>query len=361
VIAHDFCETYGGAERVPAALAPAFPSAELWTILGRSEVARRMGFEGRFHSLLPERPALLRSYRTLTPVLPALVARSKLPECDLLITSSYAFAHGFRTRNRAPQLCYCHSPLRFAWSMTPDYAAAVPGGRAGGLALRTLAAALRVSDRRAARRVTHYVANSRYVAQQLERNYGRKAQVIWPPVDTDLFRPAAGGGAGDYFLFSGRLIEPYKRPSLAIEAFRGLPQRLVVAGDGPAGEGLRRRAPANVEFTGHLDDRDLVPLMQGATAVIFPSRDDFGLVPVEAMACGTPVIAFAGGGALETVVAGVTGELFAEQTTESLRAAVQNFDPGAYDKEKIRAHAERWNPARFRREILAAAARTVGR
>ena len=320
-----------------------------------------MGFEGRFHSLLPERPALLRNYRKLTPVLPALVSRSRLPECDLLITSSYAFAHGFRTQNGAPQLCYCHSPLRFAWSMTPDYAAAVPGGRAGALALRALAAGLRVPDRRAARRVTRYVANSRYVAQQLEQNYGRQAQVIWPPVDTNHFRPSPSGGVGDYFLFSGRLIEPYKRPSLAIEAFRGLPNRLVIAGDGPAKEMLRRRAPVNVSFTGHLDDRNLVSLMQGAAAVIFPSRDDFGLVPVEAMACGTPVIAFAGGGALETVVAGVTGELFAEQTAESLRAAVQEFDPSRYDKLKIREHAERWNPDRFRGEMLAAAARTVGR
>lgn len=320
-----------------------------------------MGFEGRFHSLLPERPALLRNYRKLTPVLPALVSRSRLPECDLLITSSYAFAHGFRTQNGAPQLCYCHSPLRFAWSMTQDYAAAVSGGRAGALALRALAAGLRVPDRRAARRVTRYVASSRYVAQQLEQNYGRQAQVIWPPVDTNYFRPSPSGGVGDYFLFSGRLIEPYKRPSLAIEAFRGLPDRLVIAGDGPAKEMLRRRAPANVEFTGHLDDADLVSLMQGAAAIIFPSRDDFGLVPVEAMACGTPVIAFAGGGALETVVAGLTGELFTEQTAKSLRAAVQGFDPSRYDKVKIRAHAERWNPARFRGEMLAAAARTVGR
>jgi glycosyltransferase involved in cell wall biosynthesis len=359
VVAHDFCETYGGAERVPAALASLFPNAELWTILGRAEVGRRMGFEGRFRTLLPERPALMRSYRALAPLYPALIASQRLPECDLLITSSYAFVHGLKSVNRAPQLCYCHSPLRFAWSMTEDYAANAPGRKIGALAVRGLATGLRKADRRAAQQVTRYVANSQYVAKQIEANYRRSARVVWPPVDTDLFRPSPGSEQGDYFLFVGRLIEPYKRPSLVIDAFGDLPHRLVVAGDGPEMSSLRRRATPNVEFTGHLADAELIPLMQDAAAVVFPSHDDFGLVPVEAMACGTPVIAFAGGGALETVIPGVTGSLFGSQTSDALKQAITAFDSGAFDRKTIRAHAERWNPNRFREEILAEAASTL--
>jgi len=216
-----------------------------------------------------------------------------------------------------------------------------------------------MANRRVSRRVTRYVANSQYVAKQIETNYGRPADVIWPPVDTDRFRPSASGEKDDYFLFIGRLVEPYKRPSLAVEAFRSLPYRLVVAGDGPAMSSLRRIATPNIEFTGHLGDAELIPLLQRAAAVIFPSRDDFGLVPVEAMACGTPVIAYAGGGALETVVPDVTGIHFETQSPSSLRMAIESFDPSSFDGPVIRAHAERWNPTRFKDEMLTAAELTL--
>lgn len=354
VIAHDFTEAYGGAERILAELARAFPAAPVYSILGRREVAARIGVAERFRSLLPEREPLLRHYRLLAPAYPPFVASRRLPEADVLLTSSFAFAHGFRTRNGAPQVCYCYSPLRFAWSMTDEYGSRRPGGRASTAALRALAAAMRVLDARAARRVTRYVAESRFVAEQIARFYRRPAEVIWPPVDTELFRPSADGGHDGYYLFCGRLVEPYKRPTLAVEAFRALPFELRIAGDGPALGELRRIAPSNVTFLGQLDDAELVAQMQRCTAVVFPSRDDFGLIPVEAMACGRPVIAYADGGALETVVPGRTGELFGEQTAEALRAAVSGFDPDAYDGGEIRAHAERWRPERFRDAIVAA-------
>ena len=361
VIAHDFAETYGGAERIAAHIAGLFPDAPFWAILGRREVAARMGVADRFHSILPERPRLLRGYRALAPIYPALVAARRLQEADLLITSSYAFAHGFQTENRAPQLCYCYSPLRFAWSMTDEYAGRLPGGKLGAGALRGLAGMMRGFDRRAASRVTSYVAESHYVANQLESHYGRRVGVIWPPVDCRRFRPPDEPGHDDFFLFSGRLIEPYKRPGLAIEAFRGLQHKLVVAGDGPAFKDLKNVAGPNVEFVGHLEDEDLVALMQRCAALVFPSQDDFGLVPVEVMACGRPVVAYAAGGALETVVAGKTGEFFPRQEVGSLRSAIVNFDPAAYDSGEIRAHAERWRVERFEAELRAAALATVRR
>ena len=353
VITHDFAETYGGAERVTEEIARAFPDAPVYAVAGRPSVARRMGVGDRFQTLLAPRRRLLDDYRWLAPAFPALVDRVRLPEADVLVSSSYAFAHRLRTRNDAPQLCYCHSPLRFAWSMTDNYRQELLGkGRMGGAAFELFAAAMRRSDRRASTRVDRYLTQSPFVRDQIRKFYGRDADVFGAPIACDRFRP--GGTPGDYFLLCSRLVEPYKRVGLTLEAFRRLDQRLIVAGDGPAYAELRAAAPPNVEFTGHLEDDALVPLMQRCLAAVFPSRDDFGLIPLEVMACGRPVIAYAGGGALHTVVAGVTGEFFAEQTVDALVEAVASFDPAAYDGAAIRAHAEDWDASRFRERITAA-------
>src|SRR3954447_18759779 len=359
VIAHDFTEVYGGAERLAAAIAAALPGAPFWSILGKQAVAERMQVADRSRAILPERELLLRHFRLLTPLFPALVRARPLPAADVLVTSSYAFANGFRTRNSAPQVCFCHSPLRFAWSMTEAYEDRWASGPVRRRAFRALSAWMRAADRRAARGVTTYVAGSRYVADQIKRFYGRDAELVNPPVDTELFRPNGHGDHDDYFLICGRLIEPYKRFGIAIDAFRNLPHRLLVAGDGPAYPELAARAGPNVEFLGRLDDDDLVPVMQRAAATLFPSTDDFGLIPVESMACGRPVIAFAAGGALETVRAGATGEFFDRPTPEAIRAAVHGFEPDSYDPAAIRAHAENWALPRFQAQIREIVERTA--
>ena len=308
VIAHDFAETYGGAERILEIAAAACPEAHVWVIAGRRAVAERMGIGDRFHALLPENELLLRHYRTLVPIYPAIVTLRRLPAVDVLLTFSYAFAHGFRTENDSPQVCYCHSPLRFAWTMTDEYAESYRHVLPARV-FRGFAAAMRVADRRVAGRADRYVANSQRVADQVRQAYRREAEVLNPPVDCALFRPSVEPGHDGFYLFCGRLIEPYKQPGIVIDAFRALPgRRLVVAGDGPAYRDLKERAGPNVAFAGHLDDEHLVPLMQRCAATIFPSEDDFGMIPLETMACGRPILAFAGGGALETVVAGRTGE-----------------------------------------------------
>ncbi len=359
VIAHDFAETYGGAERILATAAASFPDAPVWAIAGRRTVARRMGVVDRFHTLLPDSEVLLRHYRALAPIYPALVTLRRLPDADVLLTFSYAFAHGFRTENDAPQVCYCHSPLRFAWSMTDEYAGQIGRGSVRARIIGGMAGAMRAVDRRAADRVDCYVANSQYVAAQIERAYGRDAAVINPPVDCRVFRPSVAPGHDGYYLFCGRLVEPYKQPGIVIDTFRGLPDRLLVAGDGPAYRNLKERAGSNIEFVGHLDDEDLVQLMQRCAATIFPSADDFGMIPLETMACGRPVLAFAGGGALETVVGGMTGEFFRAQTSECLRNAVEEFDPNAYDPTAIRRHAERWHVDRFQEALFQLVADTA--
>ena len=353
VIGHDFMETYGGAERIVAEMAQVFPDAPVIAITGRPEVAQRMGVADRFISLLPPHPTLLRNYRLLAPLMPAIVDRFRLPEADVLLTSSYAFAQRMRTANFAPQVCYCYNPLRFAWSMKDDYRSAWAPNRLAGYAFELFAYAMRKSDLHASRRVAHHVTLSAYAARQVRECYKRDAEIIPPPVDTTLFRPSESG-AQDYYLFCGRLIEPYKRPTAVVEAFRHLPHRLVVAGDGPELSRLRSIATPNVEFVGLLRDAELVRAMQGSLATIFPSQDDFGLIPVEVAACGRPVIAYAGGGALETVRRGVTGEFITEQTAEAVLEAVRRFDPTAYDPAAIRSHAVRWSRDRFRRAIRAA-------
>jgi glycosyltransferase involved in cell wall biosynthesis len=283
-----------------------------------------------------------------------------LSEADVLVTSSWAFAHRFQTANHAPQACYCHSPLRFAWSMTDTYRDRWTRGPLSRAAFRAFVAAMRRSDRRASRRVDKYLTQSPFVAEQINRFYGRPAKVIGAPVDCETFKPAAADPE-DYFLFAGRLVEPHKRAAVTVEAFRGLPHRLLVAGDGPDRARQQASAPENVEFLGHLEDRDLADVMRRCRAVIFPSPDPFGLVPLEAMACGRPVLAYAESGAKYTVVPGRTGALFGHDDPETIARAVREFDPDSYDPQTIRAHALQWDRTAFRERLVAEVGRVAAR
>jgi glycosyltransferase involved in cell wall biosynthesis len=351
VIAHDFMETYGGAERVTQELAALFPEAPVYAILGRREVAERMGVADRFHSLLPPREPLLQHYRALAPCFPRYLEGRRLPEADILLTSSYAFAHGLRTTNDALQVCYLHSPLRFAWTMEDSYARQWAPGRVRGAAFGALAAHMRKRDLAAAARVSAFLTQSSFVADQIRRFYDREAAVVGAPVDCARFVPSSAPPK-DYHLLCARLVEPYKKITQVIDAFARLPhRRLVIAGDGPELPRLRARAGTNVEFRGHVEDGELVDLMQHCRAAIFPSQDDFGLVPVEVMACGRPVLAWAAGGALHTVKTGVTGAHFADDTPGALAASIEAFEPERYDPRAIRTHALQWDRRAFGRSV----------
>ena len=358
-VAHDFLLAFGGAERVLSEIADTFPEAGIWAFAVADEVADEVADRERVHALLPDSILLANHHRALTPLYPALARACRIPDADVLITSSYAFAHRLRTRNRAPQICFCHSPLRFAWTATDEYEARWAHRVVTRLAFRSIAAAMRWSDRRAGRKVDTYLACSRFVRDQLRRFYGIEAQLVTAPVNVERFRPADDPQDG-YFLLCGRLIEPYKRPTAVIEAFRMLPdRRLIVAGDGPEIKTLKERAPANVTFLGHVNDQVLVPLMQRCAAAIFPSRDDFGLVPLEVNACGRPVLALAGGGALETVDDGRSGALFDYATSGVIADAVRQFDPDQFDSAAVRAHAAGWDRRRFRSQLIEVVERAV--
>jgi glycosyltransferase involved in cell wall biosynthesis len=354
IVTHDFYETFGGAERVTAEIARAFPDAPVYAILGRRSVAERMGIADRVVTLLPERDGLLRRYRQMAPAYPPLVRSFRLPEADIVVASSYAYAHAFQTVNRAPVVCYCHGPFRHLWTQRSAYARDLPGGLAGRLAFSGYAAAARAADRAAARSVHTYLTQSPFTAETIARCYRRAAQVVPPPIDCERFCPSDRPHTG-YFLFAGRLVEAYKRPSLVVDAFARMPDlRLLVAGDGPAMGALRRRAPRNVEFLGRLDDGALVAAMQDCAAAVFPSVDDFGLIPLEVNACGRPVLALRAGGARHTVAHGISGEFIEEQSVEAVVRAVRAFDPDRYGPETVRAHALARDGRSFRERLRAA-------
>lgn len=359
-VVHDFYEAFGGAERVTAEIAAAFPDAEIYAILGRRSVAERMGVADRIHTMLPEKSRLLEHYRMLAPMYPGLVRRTRLPAADVVVSSSYAYALAARTTNDAPHLCYCHSPIRHLWSSPGTYTHHFRGGRLTHLAFTGYTAAGRAADRRAASRVRAFLTPSPHSAELIARSYGRQAEVLAPPINCELFRPTLAPPRG-YFLFAGRLVDTYKRASVVIDAFSRMPERrLVVAGDGPDRAWLEARAGENVEFVGALGDDALVEVMQGCEAAVFPSCDDFGLIPLEVNACGRPVIALRAGGALHTVAEGVSGTYFEAATVEDVVAAVSDHDRVRYDPIAIRRHALRWSASDFRDRIRNAAVQIAG-
>jgi glycosyltransferase involved in cell wall biosynthesis len=360
VIAHDFYETFGGAERVTAEIAATFPDAPVYAILGRRSVAARMGIEDRVFPLLPERSRLLQRYRWLAPAYPKLVSTARLPAADVIFSSSYAYAHGFQTENCAPKICYHHGPFRHLWQQDA-YIESLPGGAAGRQAFAVYAAGARTADRRAAASISSFLTQSPFTAEMIEHAYHQRADIVPPPVDTDLFLPS-GSPSNGYFLFVGRLVEAYKRPSIVVEAFARMPDlKLLIAGDGPARAQLQSQATENVHFLGNLNDHELVEAMQGCEAIVFPSADDFGLVPLEANACGRPVIALRAGGALHTVRPGISGEFMDEQTADGIVRAVRSFDRSKFNPEAMRNHALQWSAGSFRARIRAAVEQVAAR
>ena len=247
-------------------------------------------------------------------------------------------------------VCYCLTPTRFLWQYDLYRQREQIGGAASS-ALRPLLAQLRKWDLAAAQRVDHFIAISSEVQKRIRTIYGRESDIIFPPVDVDYFTPDPAQRVGDYYLVVSRLI-PYKRIDLAVEAFRRLPnEKLIVVGDGRDMAALKAAATPNVQFLGRQPCARVHELLRGCRAFLFPGLEDFGIAPVEAMSCGRPVVAFAGGGALDTVVPGVTGELFAEASGESLAAALAAFDWAAYDPRDCRAQAELFSATSFRRQL----------
>ena len=346
-LVHEWLTNWAGSENVLAELAALFPGAPIYTAVCDPGLKEERFPDRRvITSFIQRLPGAVRHYQRYLPLMPLAFEQFDLTEYDLVISSSHACAKGVLTRSDALHVCYCHTPIRYAWDMYHDYVR--EAGRATRMIARPVMHYLRMWDYLAAQRVDRFVANSRTVAQRIEKRYRRSAEVIHPPVDTEYFVPK--GPAEDFYLVAGRLV-PYKKASLAVEAFTKMGKPLVVIGDGPERRELERRAGPNVKFLGFQPQEVLREHYQRCRALIFPGEEDFGIVPVEVQACGRPVIAYGRGGTLDTVIHGKTGLLFQEQSAEGIIKAVELFERMDFDPAEIAAWAQNFSKANFRRRM----------
>jgi glycosyltransferase involved in cell wall biosynthesis len=357
-VVHDWLVDYAGSERVLAEILRCLPQADLYTLVDRMPAAERAPLLGRpaKTGFLQNMPGIASHLAWYLPLMPFAIEQFDLGGYDLVVSSSHAVAKGVILPPDTLHLSYVHSPMRYAWDQQFEYLRAEHAeGGLKGLMLRGLLHRLRAWDRRSAAGVDHFAANSAFVARRIAKCYRREAAVIHPPVDVDFYVP--GGAREDYYVAVSRLVG-YKRVDLLVQAFRELPdRRLLVVGEGPELARLQAAAGANVEFAGRLAPGQLRERLQRARAFLFAAVEDFGIAPVEAMACGTPVIAYGRGGAAETV-AGLdspapTGVLFDEQTAGAVARAVKLFEENAprISAQACRSRAEQFSAPRFRGEF----------
>jgi glycosyltransferase involved in cell wall biosynthesis len=348
-VAHDWLTIPGGSEQVLLELLEMFPQAELFTSVYDPAPWPPAITERVVHSSFLNRiPGAVRHYPKLLPLMNRAFRSFDLEGFDLVLSSSHACAKNVRVAPGALHVCYCHTPMRYAWE--EGFLEGEEVGRGMRLALPPLLAWLRHVDRAGAAGPDVIVANSQHVAERVQRYYGRAAEIVNPPVDVDHFLELEREPADYYFVF-GRVV-PYKRADLAVAACARLGRRLLVAGDGRALQAVREQAPdAGVEFLGKVSAGERDRLLAGARALLFPGEEDFGIVPVEAQAAGLPVIAYGVGGAAETVVDGRTGVLFGEQSAAALAAAIERFEGLALEDGAVRENARRFGRGRFRAEM----------
>ena len=351
-IVHDWLPVRAGAERVLEEIINIFPESDLFAMIDLIPEGHRDFLQNKkvATSFVQALPRWLRNrYRGFLPLMACAVEQFDLGEYDLIISSSYAVAKGVLTGPNQLHICYCHSPMRYAWDLQHQYLRESKiESSLKGLVARIFLHYLRMWDGANHQRVDHFIANSRFVQKRIQKFYRRPSTVVHPPVDTDRFFPTYK--KGDYYLAASRMV-PYKMIGLIVEAFAQMPEReLRVVGNGPDFKSIFKRATPNVKMLSYQPDDVMVREMQGAKAFIFAAEEDFGILPVEAQACGTPVIAYGRGGVRETVIPGKTGLFFEEQTPAALRAAIDDFeaDPGRFDPKVIRAHAENFSSQIFR-------------
>jgi glycosyltransferase involved in cell wall biosynthesis len=345
-VIHDWLNGMRGGEKVLEALLEVYPHATIYTLFHeRGKVSPRIESHRIVASWLNRIPGVYRHYRNLLPLFPAAVESFDLSGFDLVFSSSHAVAKGVR-RGRAMHVCYCHTPMRYVWDADDDYAF----GSIQRSVLHSIRPRLQRWDCEAAGRVDYFIANSRFVRERIQTYYGREAEVIHPPVDTHFFTPSANTGREDFYLAVGALV-PYKRFDLIVETFNRLDRRLVIAGSGPELTRLRKIARSNVEFRGWVTDEELRHLYRSAKALVFAAREDFGIVAVEAQACGCPVIAFGAGGLAETIQDGMSGVLFAEQHVDDLVRAIRRFETMTWPEHQVRRRVEAFSRDTFQAGI----------
>lgn len=354
-LVHDWLTGMRGGEKALERLCEIFPDAELFTLLyvpgSVSPLIARRPIHTAFVQHLP---FVRRLYRQYLPLFPAAIERFDFAGFDLVVSCSHCVAKSVVVPDGVPHLCYCLTPMRYAWDQFDAYFGPQKVGALASAALRPVLARMARWDQRTATRASRYLAISQYVARRISLYYNRQSAVVYPPVDTDYFTPGADA-PGHRFVIVSALV-PYKRLELAIDAARAAEVPLDVIGDGPERTALAARAAGapGVRLLGRLSDAEVRAHYRTAAAVLLPGEEDFGLVPVEAQACGRPVIALGRGGATETVIDGETGLLVGDDAVPAWAEALRAATTRAWDRGRIRAHAERFGHARFRDEFRAA-------
>lgn len=354
-IVHDWLDAWRGGERVLAEILAIYPDADLFSLVDFIEGADRQALGGRRArtSFLQRMPFARHHFRLFLPLFPRAIESLDVAAYDLVISSSHAVAMGVRTRAGQVHVCYCYTPMRYAWDLRDQYLERTGLDRGlRGVAVRRLLARLRAWDRAASERVDHFIAISNYIASRIRTCYGREATVIHPPVTVP--RAVSGNPRGDSYVTVSQLV-PYKRVDLIVDAFRAMPdRRLTIIGEGSEHARLIRDAPTNVTFAGRIADDERDRLLASARAFVFAAEEDFGIAPLEAQAWGTPVVAYARGGTGETIVDidrnNPTGVLFAEQSARSIADAVRRFEvsEARIEAQACRENARRFAPEKFR-------------
>ena len=349
----DWLVTYAGAERVLEQMLEVFPEADLFALVDFVPEEQRGFLHGKQPrtTFIQHLPGARKHYRQYLPLMPLAIEQLDLSGYDVVLSSSHCVAKGVLTGPDQLHISYVHSPIRYAWDLQHQYLheAGLEHGLKSWLA-RIILHYMRIWDTRTANGVDAFIANSQFIARRIRKVYGREAEVIYPPVDISKFDLCTE--KEDYYLTASRMV-PYKKVKLIVEAFNEMPDRqLIVIGDGPDFEKTKAIAKSNITMMGYQPFEVLRDKMQHAKAFVFAAEEDFGITPVEAQACGTPVIAYGRGGALETVKDGETGCFFPEQTKESIIEAIKNFDAQqAITPEKCRKNAERFSIMRFREQL----------
>jgi glycosyltransferase involved in cell wall biosynthesis len=344
-IVHDYFTQLGGAEKVAEEMFRIFPRASMFSTVAFDDRMPVGLKDVSVHtSWMQLMPGIRRYYRLYFLLYPLAVRSLNLAHYDLVISSSSGYVKGVAAPRDAMHICYCHTPMRWVWNFD-GYSERESMSPAIRVALRALTSALRQWDVGAARQPDHFIANSKVVAERIQRAYGRTAEVIHPPIDVDRFRPS--DQVDDYYMLLSRMVS-YKRLDLAVEACTRLNRKLVVVGAGPQRKYLESIAGPSIKFAGRVRDSEVVRLASRCRALLFPGEEDFGMAPLEVAAAGRPTIAFRAGGATETIVDGSTGLFFNQQTPEALMDAIEQFERQEWAPSDIRKHAEEFSVPIFR-------------
>jgi len=350
-LVHDWLTGMRGGEKVLEIFCEMFPHADIFTLLHIPDsVSKTIESHSIRTSYLQNFPGAQKHYRYFLPLMPHAIQSFDLSAYDWIISTSHCVAKGCRVPKQATHISYCFTPMRYIWDQFENYFGPNRSRPPVRWMMNRIRPGLQSWDVRTAQTVGYFVADSRHVQTRIKKYYGREAQVIYPPADLDYYTPETQKSPSDFYLVVSALA-PYKRIDIAIQAFNTCGKKLKVIGNGQSSETLKAMAKPNIEFLGWRSNEELRNQYRKCKALIFPGVEDFGIVPVEAMACGTPVIAFAEGGALETVQEGRTGIFFKTPTEGSLLEAIRRFEGKIWDSEPIREHSLQFSKTRFRAEF----------